>query len=448
MVLVACGPELVADYREMEIRFANPAGRWLFLFAILLASATLTFLGGKNALAEMYGESSRPEDWPRAARLEPGNADAWYRLARYRQLDFEHADLPLAISSYRRALDVDPRSSFYWTDLANAYEMAGDSAGARQAFLKAKSVHPVSAEAAWRYGNFLLRQEEFAEAFAEIRRAVTTDPKLATLAISRCWRSNRDIESVLDQAIPATMDAYQASLDFFVAEHEPDAALVVWKRMLALRPAFPLRRAFPFLDELIQRDRVGEARVVWGQALGIAGLPGQDYSPGHSLVWDGGFESEFTNGGFGWRYQELPGATLEFDTETRHSGGRSLQVTFDGSANLDFHHLVQFVPVEPSTRYRFAASLRAEELSTDSGMHFMIYPRGPKAAALFTPNLVGTQPWTLAEIEFTTGPETHLVEIALRRFPSQKLDNKIRGTVWVDDVSLTAVSPQAARPSP
>src|SRR5437660_7671761 len=115
----------------MEIRFDNRAGRWLFLFAILLASATLAFLGGKNALADFYGESSRADDWSRAARLEPGNADAWYRLARYRELDFEHADLPLAISLYRRALDVDPRSAFYWTDLANAYETAGDPANAR-----------------------------------------------------------------------------------------------------------------------------------------------------------------------------------------------------------------------------------------------------------------------------------------------------------------------------
>ncbi|PYU14108.1 MAG: hypothetical protein DMG29_10385 [Acidobacteria bacterium] len=403
----------------MEIRFDNRAGRWLFLFAILLASATLAFLGGKNALADFYGESSR------AARLEPGNADAWYRLARYRELDFEHADLPLAISLYRRALDVDPRSAFYWTDLANAYETAGDPANAREAFLMAKSVHPVSAQVAWRYGNFLLRQEQLAEAFAEIRRAVTTDPKLAALAISRCWRSSRDTERVLGQAMPATIHAYQASLDFFVADHEPDAALLVWKR----------------------RGRVEEARVVWGQALGIAGLPGQGYSSQPSLVWDGGFESELTNGGFGWRYQDLPGATVEFDTETRHSGARSLRVTFDGSANLDFRHLMQLVPVEPNTRYRFTAFLRTKELSTNSGIHFMVYPRNPQSVALFTPNLVGTQPWTLAETEFITSPETHLVEVVLRRIPSQKLDNKIQGTVWVDDVSLRAVSPQAERPS-
>ena len=432
----------------MEIRFDNRAGRWLFLFAILLASATLAFLGGKNALADFYGESSRADDWSRAARLEPGNADAWYRLARYRELDFEHADLPLAISLYRRALDVDPRSAFYWTDLANAYETAGDPANAREAFLMAKSVHPVSAQVAWRYGNFLLRQEQLAEAFAEIRRAVTTDPKLAALAISRCWRSSRDTERVLGQAMPATIHAYQASLDFFVADHEPDAALLVWKRMLALRSSFPLRHAFPFLDELIQRGRVEEARVVWGQALGIAGLPGQGYSSQPSLVWDGGFESELTSGGFGWRYQDLPGATVEFDTETRHSGARSLRVTFDGSANLDFRHLMQLVPVEPNTRYRFTAFLRTKELSTNSGIHFMVYPRNPQSVALFTPNLVGTQPWTLAETEFITSPETHLVEVVLRRIPSQKLDNKIQGTVWVDDVSLRAVAPQAERPSP
>src|SRR2546422_4603556 len=104
----------------MEIRFDNRAGRWLFLFAILLASATLAFLGGKNALADFYGESSRADDWSRAARLEPGNADAWYRLARYRELDFEHADLPLAISNSRyraRRYQASARSEEHTSEL-------------------------------------------------------------------------------------------------------------------------------------------------------------------------------------------------------------------------------------------------------------------------------------------------------------------------------------------
>jgi hypothetical protein len=36
-----------------------------------------------------------------------------------------------------------------------------------------------------------------------------------------------------------------------------------------------------------------------------------------------------------------------------------------------------------------------------------------------------------------TGPDTSLLKIILRRKPSWKFDNKLSGTVWVDDVAMT-----------
>src|ERR1700722_14129033 len=69
--------------------------------------------GLNHAVAAHYGTSANPDDWSRAARIEPANAENWYRLGRYRQLDFDHADIPLAISYYRRAVQLDPRSPYY-----------------------------------------------------------------------------------------------------------------------------------------------------------------------------------------------------------------------------------------------------------------------------------------------------------------------------------------------
>ena len=106
----------------------------------------------------------------RAARWEPANAENWYRLGRYRQLDFENSDLPQAISYYRRATAVDPEPARYWLDLAEAYETVGSTAQAEDAFRKAQQVYPISADVAWRLGNFLLRQGREEEAFE--RRAI------------------------------------------------------------------------------------------------------------------------------------------------------------------------------------------------------------------------------------------------------------------------------------
>ncbi len=432
----------------MGIRFSNPTGRWLLLIAALLVAAAVGAAGAKNWVAERWAASAQPENWLRAAQLEPGNAGHWYRLGRYRQLDFEHMDPAVAISYYRRALAMDPRSALMWMDLADAYEMARKPAQAQEAFEAAKSVYPISSEVAWRYGNFLLRQNHIPKAFAEIHRAVMRDPKLASPAISRCWRSTRDIEHILETAMPAQTDVYLAALEFLVAEHEDDAALTVWKRLMALHLSFELSRAFQLLDELVQQDRIDDAKRVWQQALKAAGWTQPELVPG-SLVWDGGFEGGFANGGFGWQQRDPEGASSDFDTEIRHAGTRSLRVTFDGTANVALEYPRQLVPVEPGRRYRFAAYLRTEGITTDSGIRFMIRdPKRPSDVGILTPNLVGTQPWALEEVDFVAGPQTRLLAIALLRMPSRKFDNKIRGTVWLDEVSLVPLPQGAARGSP
>ena len=99
------------------------------------------------------------------------------------------------------------------------------------------------------------------------------------------------------------------------------------------------------------------------------------------------------------------------------------------------------LPSSRSHRYHFAAYLRLEGISTDSGIRFAIYDAfHPAALQILSPDLVGSHPWSLVEADLVTGPETHLLIIALRRVPSWKFDNKLRGTVWVDDVSLVPVS--------
>jgi hypothetical protein len=112
-------------------------------------------------------------------------------------------------------------------------------------------------------------------------------------------------------------------------------------------------------------------------------------------------------------------------------------VDFDGTAKVNFEHVWQYVPVQPGTRYRFAAFLRTEGVNTDSGIRFEIrdvsHPGSPSS---FTSNLVGTLGWSGQDLDFTVGPETKLVKIILRRPPSEKFANRIRGTAWIDDVAL------------
>jgi tetratricopeptide (TPR) repeat protein len=186
----------------------NPAQRWTAAVIAIVAAAWFCYAGSKHALASHDAASSNPENWKRATRIEPDNPENWYRLGRFRQLDFDNSDVPLAISYYRRAIQLNPRSPYYKLDLASALEMTGNNGEADSYFRAAQAAYPISAEVSWKYGNFLLRQNRLPEANAEIHRAVRVDPKLIPLAVSRVWHSDPDIHLLLDQVLPDTPEAY------------------------------------------------------------------------------------------------------------------------------------------------------------------------------------------------------------------------------------------------
>jgi hypothetical protein len=416
--------------------FANPTRQWAVIALPTAVAVWLIYAGLNHALASHYGASSNPDDWSRASKIEPANAENWYRLGRYRELDFDHADLPLAISYYRRAVQLNSRSAYYKLDLASALEMSGNDAEAEKFYRAAQENYPISAEVSWRFGNFLLRQQRLPEAYAEIHRAVVVDPKLIPLAVSRSWHSDPDVRVLLDKVLPNTPAGDWEALSFLVQAQEGVAALAVWDHLIARKPSIDWNKLFAFTDMLVNQERFEEAGSVWRQATAAEGASSPASESG-SLVFDGGFERDPSGGGFGWRQQDVPGADFDFDTGEKHSGTRSARIAFDGTQNLSYEHLSQMVLVAPGTRYRFRGFLRTDHISTDSGMRFEIRdPRRPQDLDVLTPNETGTEPWTLEEVEFTTGPQTHLIQILLRRLPSARLDNKLKGTVWVDDVAV------------
>jgi hypothetical protein len=420
---------------------SNPVGRWIATAVAIAAGAWMCYAGVIHGLAGHYAASLNADDWARASRVEPANPENWYRLGRYRQLDFDHSDIPLAISFYRRAVQLNPRSAFYKLDLASALEMSGDNAEADQYYRAAQENYPISAEVSWKYGNFLLRQQRLPEAYAEMHRAVVEDPKLIPLAVSRAWHSNSDVHVLLDQVLPNTAEGDWGALSFLTEGQEPAAAFTVWNDLIARKPAMEWKTLFPFLDMMVAQGHYDEAGTAWRQAIATAGLSSPP-SDARSLVYDGGFERDPSGGGFGWRQENVAGADFDFDTNEKHSGTRSARIDFDGKQNLAYQGLYQEVLVEPGTNYHFQGFLRTDQITTESGMRFEIFdPKDMKSLDVLTTNETGTIPWTLEQADFTTGSETHLIYIRPTRLPSQRLVNMLGGTVWVDDVELVPVEP-------
>jgi len=80
----------------------NPSLRGAVLAIVVVAAGVMSYAAARHGMAEHLAASENPDQWLRAAQMEPSNAENWYRLGRYRQLDFEHSDVPLAITYYQR----------------------------------------------------------------------------------------------------------------------------------------------------------------------------------------------------------------------------------------------------------------------------------------------------------------------------------------------------------
>jgi tetratricopeptide (TPR) repeat protein len=431
----------------MEIALASARRRITLLIVSLVTAAALIFQVGLIWTANDRLESNDLASIERGAALVPDNGDAWDRLGRFRQWDFVNSDLPGAIADYQRAVGVDRRSAHYWMDLAGAYEAAGDQVRAQQAYSRAETVYPASAEVAFYYGNFLLREGKYPQAYQELQRAVRGDPTLLSLAISRSWRASGDVNQILKQLLPPNTDAYLQAVDFFAHIRESDPALVVWQRLVDLGQSFPLDRAFPLLDELIQEDRAGDARRVWRESLMAAALPYAEPAF-HSLIWNGNFSTNFKNGGLDWRWKELSGVTIGFDPEPAPHGSRSVRLDFSGGTNLAVDGPFQYVPVEPSRSYHFRGFMRTDQITTESGTRFAIGdPNHADAPTVITENFTGSHPWTALEADVPTGPQTHFLVVRVFRPPSRLFENRIDGTVWIADLLLVPQDRDAERRS-
>lgn len=428
----------------MEIPLDGWRRRALPLMAMAVA-AILIWQASVLWLARHRLESGNLALMTRGIALTPGDGAGWDRIGQLRQSDFANLNIPEAIAAYQKAVTVAPHSPHYWLDLATAYEVSGDNAQAQDAFAHAKAASPISAEVAFSYGNFLMRNGNYPEAYKELQQAVRSDPKLLPLAISRTWRAVEDVNQ-LNQILPVTNDAYLQAIDFFASLHQMEPALMEWQHLTELRQPLSLPSAFPFLDELIREDRADDTSRVWREALAAAGKSRE--GPGnHSLIWNGDFKQDFANGGLDWRWSPVRGATIDFDSQPDPQGLRALRIDFSGGSNVDLGAPVEVVPLQPGTGYHFHAYMRTEDITTESGMRFSIIdPNHANAVAVMTDNFTGTHAWTALDADVATGAETHFLLVRLFRAPSRLFDNQLSGTVWVAGISLVQAGTEAERP--
>jgi tetratricopeptide (TPR) repeat protein len=420
------------------LRLSSQANRLLLVAMAFLFAVALSFFGIRAALAAHYVGLNTRAGFETAVRLEPNDPGAWYFLGRYWQFDPVEADTGRAIRAYRTSLALNPLSADTWLDLASTYETEGEIDAARNAFLEAKHLYPVSAEVLWSYGNFLLRRNELESAFPEFQRAIEENPQLGAEAVRICRHVEPDFNQILYQVLPPKAEAYLHALEELTNEADTTDALKVWSRLFVLHPKLHSREVIQFVEGLLRGQQTSDAARVWGQAVTLMDLPKMD-DPAGSLIWDGGFESDVIGGGLAWRFEQHQSPVITYDHNVMHSGLRALRLDFDQKNISGFVDVCQLVVVEPRTAYEFTAWLRTKDMAKEGGILFRLAVPGLQASPVFeTAKLLGTNEWTKVSMSWTSPDESRLAQVCLERL---RAFDQHHGTAWVDDVSLLKLDP-------
>ena len=413
----------------MEIPLNSAARKRLVIGASVALCVIYLFLVGRLFVGSLFAEKAEFASLRRAARFDPGDADYRNHLGRYYALVAR--DPGAAIEPYRAALQLNPHSARYWFDLASAYQVLGDVSNQTQALERAIQADPTTPDVAWEAGNFYLVQGENEKALREFRVVLENEPTLADPAIQFCWRINPDVDALLRDVVPARCEAYLAFLNLLMQKQETAATAKVWAALMATPHPFELRYVYDYFQFLLNHKDVDQATLVWQQTASRFGL--SSYLPsGRNLIVNGDFGLDVLNGGFDWQYQKQQSVTLTLDPSDFHGGHRSLLITFDGPGVTDAG-IRQFVAVQPNTLYEFSAYYKNVELEGAGGPHLTIQDVITQAILYDSDELKEAGFWKSITGEFTTGSDTRLLVLHVRRLPE---GSPIRGKLWVDDFRL------------
>lgn len=325
----------------------------------------------------------------------------------------------------------DPAMPYRWEDLGESLEAHGHTPAARRCFTRALVLGPNLPYTLYRAAEFHFLLTEDQIALKLVAHALQGDPTYQDRVFPEYLRRKIPLTQILALGLPHA-PSYAAFLRFLIAQRRTPDAAQTWSYILAQNYAdTPL--ADDYTSFLLQNKQPESAAQAWAQ---YAGKLEKGY-PDCNRIFNGGFESKLTGSAFDWSLEQNPGVAVSVDTSVAHSGSHSLRIDFDGSEKVASIGLRQTVFLKPG-HYRFQAYAKLDNIVTDQGIAFHVASQhAPNLLTVTTDPLLGSSDWKLIQQSFTvSSAAAGLAQIDLVRAPAFPFPSLIRGTLWIDSVSI------------
>jgi len=366
--------------------------------------------------------------------ISPADPQTHFARAAVYEKTFETDDLEIALHEYETAAALAPNNYLLWLSLGSTYGRVGDNVRAEAAFRRAKELAPNYSQVNWALGNFLLREGNDDEGYAELRKAVSGDPKYAASAASTALQFSDDDFDLAHSRL-AGISSFEVAFSLLLADQkELNKALEVWNRIEPQAKDDKYLEAYSRLRSLlIDQKRFTDAIALTG--------PVKETGPDEAVIGkisNPGFEGKIVAENpniFDWRVFKGTYPQVAVTDAQKRSGNYSLIVVLGGSEFREFRGVSQTVAVLPGAAYQLKINYRSDVNSKAQFFWEVASAKDGKRISISAP-LQPSQEWTTSTVDFQVPVDIDGVDIRFVRGECIAAACSASGSFWFDDLEL------------
>jgi len=333
-----------------------------------------------------------------------------------------------------QALNQDPTSGQAAAQLLTLFEQEKDTTRANQMADLAGKLWLAHTYTHSRLADYWLRQQRMEKVIPEWNILLIRNPSLRPSLFPTLENiiTSPDLNKLLAPYInepPNWWDAFFA----YLANKEGNLDLLRQLYQQRLDSKAPLDDAerLNYIKRLLRENQWQEAYGSW-----LSGLT-PDQIKLSQLVYDGGFEGEPLNMGFGWNLQPTKDISIETDITDDIKGQQALHIGLHSNKPIPFKNVSQMLVLMPGD-YQLKIRYRLDNLKTSNGLRWRIHCLDNPATLLGESiPLKSRSPWAVLHIDFNvpaTGCQAQLLR--LEADSTYAHEQIFDGSLWFDDVSI------------
>jgi hypothetical protein len=359
---------------------------------------------------------------------------AHWRLGSFEEKVFSAENITAAVAEYQTAVRLSPNDYRYWMEFGRALESSGDRESGEKALRRAVELAPAYSHPRWHFGNLLLREGKYNEAFEQLGHAVESDNEMRRPVFDLAMRVYEgDVNEIAKVACVSPAARLQFA-NYLVKVDRADDAMRIWGALGAPDRANQSELAKELEQALIDGKQFHAVLTI------MRDLEPQLATAQPEQLQNGGFESELTQSvrnTFNWRIEGRASMQAGLDAQA-HGGQRSLRLSFRTPRSLEKIPVSQTVVVQPGTQYRLECYVRVGDLVSSSTPAVQVTDAvDGSVLGTSSPAPSGTSAWQQITLDFATNPKHDGITVGFYRAPCA--DGQICpifGTIWYDDFNI------------